>query len=78
MEGQENLRSELVKLNDKIENLKLSEDERLVRELQAVELNIQETQRQLKIVSTGCRRYKHRNIKVICTNCRNTETTQGQ
>lgn len=42
--------SEIEMLNNKIQNLKRSEDGRLARELQAVELNIQETQRQLNMV----------------------------
>ena len=48
----EQIRHELEMLNEHIENLEISEDERLARELQSIELNIQETQRQLKSVCT--------------------------
>ena len=51
MHDREQVRSQLVQLNDKIENLIMSEDERLARELQAVELTIQETQHKLEMVS---------------------------
>ncbi len=42
---------ELEKLNVQIESLQFSEDERLARELQAIELNIQETERKIQHVS---------------------------
>ena len=45
------IQHELECLNKKITNLKMSEDIRLARELQAVELNIQETRRQMHLVS---------------------------
>lgn len=49
--GNGEIRQELRKLNERIEGLQSSEEERLVRELQAIELNIQETQRKIGQVS---------------------------
>lgn len=51
-EQHKKLRSELRRLTAQIENLEMSEDERLARELQAIELNIQEKERQIYLVST--------------------------
>ena len=45
---------ELQKLNEQIESLQTSEDERLARELQAIELNIQETERKIQHVRNYC------------------------
>lgn len=45
---------ELQRLNEQIENLQTSEDERLARELQAIELNIQETERKIQHVGILC------------------------
>ena len=42
----ENLKSEIANLNSKIEHLQFSEDERLVRELQAIELSIAQAERE--------------------------------
>ena len=47
----ENLKSEIANLNSKIENLQLSEDERLVKELQAIELSIAQAERNTEPVS---------------------------
>ena len=49
---QDDICYELQKLNEQIENLQTSEDERLARELQAIELTIQETERKIHHVRT--------------------------
>ena len=47
----EQIRHELVQLTKQIDYLEMSEHDRLARELQAVELNIQEAERQKEMVS---------------------------
>ena len=42
---QDQIRYELVELNSKIQHLQISEDERLARELQAIELDIQQAKK---------------------------------
>lgn len=50
---------QLRKLNEQIENLQTSEEERLARELQAIELNIQEAERKIHHVSCTVRPTSH-------------------
>ena len=49
--NQDQMRQELVQLNCQIQNLQHSEDQRLARELQAIELDIQ--QAQINVVSVS-------------------------
>ena len=69
---QDDICYELQKLNEQIENLQTSEDERLARELQAIELTIQETERKIHHVRiTRLKSFKyfvHNNRRMVVTN----------
>ena len=69
---QDDICYELQKLNEQIENLQTSEDERLARELQAIELTIQETERKIHHVRTTHHKsfkYFVCNNRMVLTNC---------
>ena len=51
----DDIRYELVRLNNKIQSLQQSEDERLARELQAIELDIQQAKKHVVSTAAGCR-----------------------
>ena len=51
----DDIRYELVRLNNKIQSLQQSEDERLARELQAIELDIQQAKKDVVSTAAGCR-----------------------
>ncbi len=53
------IRHELICLNTKIEDLEISEDERLARELQAIEMTIQETERQIVSIPQAIHKIYH-------------------
>ena len=62
----EQIRYELAHLTQQIHNLQISENDRLARELKAIELNIQETERHMNMVCLKSFLHNILTVKLIC------------